>query len=354
MTKLDILENENKEIRMTSLDLVDVINEFRELEDDKAELKHGDFMKKVKEELNILKMLEISQGNISDSTYINSRGKTYPCYELNRDGCLQMLNSESALVRYKTIEYINKIEMENIKLQSDNLELESNNKELHLIATSDDDLALREYQADAIKYSWKRIRPLLEQCTYRNIEEVVESILEFHNKRLKKRDRCNYDNHKVANRTEYKQIVREHIYNILDGIYNVSKDDLLTTVISNVKEDLIIQKLETNNRSVGKLIANKDKNIIDLQCEIDKSIVIPKDSEYCVVNYHGFSHNSMYDYNGYRVCKSKTYNNWIDKFPMEQVVDMKSWVDVDFSKPIEILIDYTCKSAFDVRNLDMT
>ncbi len=52
----------------------------------------------------------IGERNISQSLYIDSQNKKQPCYLLNRDGMLQMLNSESALVRYKTIEYINKLE----------------------------------------------------------------------------------------------------------------------------------------------------------------------------------------------------------------------------------------------------
>lgn len=54
------------------------------------------------------------QPNFRPSSYINSQNKNQPCFELNRDGMLEMLNSESAFVRYKTIEYINKLE-ENLK-----------------------------------------------------------------------------------------------------------------------------------------------------------------------------------------------------------------------------------------------
>lgn len=44
--------------------------------------------------------------------YEDKKGEKRPCYSLNRDGMLQMLNSESALVRFKTIEYINSLEDE--------------------------------------------------------------------------------------------------------------------------------------------------------------------------------------------------------------------------------------------------
>lgn len=115
--------NNLMEIKNTikSTELVEIINEFRKEEGNNVEIRHDSFMEKIKKEIKILESLNInSLQNFSESTYVNSRGKEYPCYELNRDGMLEMLNSESAYVRYKTIEYINKLEEENknIKLPS--------------------------------------------------------------------------------------------------------------------------------------------------------------------------------------------------------------------------------------------
>lgn len=106
----------DKELKITSVDLVDIINQFRELESNKTdkkyvELKHNDLLSKIRKEIEVLDSLGlIGERNISQSLYIDSQNKKQPCYLLNRDGMLQMLNSESALVRYKNIEYINKLE----------------------------------------------------------------------------------------------------------------------------------------------------------------------------------------------------------------------------------------------------
>ena len=96
-----------------STNLLTIINEFRKIESEAneekkyIELKHDDLMKKIKREIETLKRVGIiSLGNISESTYVNTRGKTYPCYELNYEGTLMILNSESTIVRYYTIEYI--------------------------------------------------------------------------------------------------------------------------------------------------------------------------------------------------------------------------------------------------------
>ena len=108
---MKVKTNEGKELRITSVELVDIINQFREMENGRAELQHKNFMAKIKTEVEVLKSLGLDgQLNFKPSSYVNSQNKEQPCYSLNRDGMLQMLNSESALVRYKTIEYINELE----------------------------------------------------------------------------------------------------------------------------------------------------------------------------------------------------------------------------------------------------
>ncbi len=113
---------ENGELKIKSTELVDIINDFRKVESETTnsnyvELQHKSFMTKIKNELKVLESLGIGEQNILPSTYVNSQNKIQPCFELNRDGMLQMLNSESVLVRYKTIEYINKLE-EQVKGQA--------------------------------------------------------------------------------------------------------------------------------------------------------------------------------------------------------------------------------------------
>ena len=118
-----LLALSNKELTITSVELVDIINSFRKEEFDiltangmgskYTELKHKDFMKKIRKEVEVMETLGlVGERNISPSSYINSQNKKQPCFELNRDGMLQMLNSESTIVRAKTIEYINHLEKE--------------------------------------------------------------------------------------------------------------------------------------------------------------------------------------------------------------------------------------------------
>ena len=100
-----------------STNLVTIINEFRKVESETneekrfIELKHRDFMKKIRKEDETLKTLGLNnERNFSLVEYIDKKGEKRPCYELNRDGMIIMLNSESAIVRYYTMEYIKKLE----------------------------------------------------------------------------------------------------------------------------------------------------------------------------------------------------------------------------------------------------
>lgn len=156
-----VLTND-KELRITSVELVDIINEFRKLESENTgrkynELRHDNFKTKINREIGVLESLGLKAHlNFKESSYVNSQNKNQPCYSLNRDGMLQILNSESALVRYKTIEYINNLEEENNKLK-ERQQLISANKEIReLKGTLEDFKKITEEAKEMYKPSHKR------------------------------------------------------------------------------------------------------------------------------------------------------------------------------------------------------
>ena len=100
-----------------STNLVTIINEFRKVESETneekrfIELKHKSLMEKIRKEDETLKTLGLNnEQNFLLVEYIDKKGEKRPCYELNRDGMIIILNSESAIVRYYTMEYIKKLE----------------------------------------------------------------------------------------------------------------------------------------------------------------------------------------------------------------------------------------------------
>lgn len=113
----------DKEVRVTSVELVEVINGFRKQEseatgDKYTELRHDNLKTKISKEIEVLASAGF-EGllNFKESSYVNSQNKEQPCYSLNRDGIMQIAMSESAIVRYKVIEYVNSLEKENKQLQ---------------------------------------------------------------------------------------------------------------------------------------------------------------------------------------------------------------------------------------------
>lgn len=156
-----MLFTEDKDLRITSVELVDIINDFRKLESQNTgrkyfELRHDNLKSKIEKEIEILESVGINALNFKVVNYTDKKGETRPCYSLNRDGMLQMLNSESVLVRYKTIEYINNLEEENIKLK-EGQELISAHKEIVALKdTISDFRRLTEEAKEMYKPSHKR------------------------------------------------------------------------------------------------------------------------------------------------------------------------------------------------------
>lgn len=103
----------NKELRMNSVEVCELINEFRELEGGRSELTHSDLMKKIRKELEVLKLQGLAdEGNFSSVEYVDAKGESRPCFSLSRDDIIQICASESAIVRRKIVQYINQLEKE--------------------------------------------------------------------------------------------------------------------------------------------------------------------------------------------------------------------------------------------------
>ena len=92
--------------------------------------------------------------------------------------------------------------------------------------------------------------------------------------------------------------------------------------------------------------------IADLRLQLVESQIIDK-SNMCWIDIHGFSNNYMFEYaqgspTGMR--KTKAYKYWLDKFPLHQL-DSLDLDNVDFTKPIQIILDFVSIAKFDVENL---
>ena len=142
-----LIKLEGEKMTITSMDLCKLINILRKEEKGEGaiELRHDTLMASIRKEIELLYNMGISLQNFLESTYVNPRGKVYPCYVLNDEGMLQILNKESAFVRYKTAELIRELKEENARLKQ---QLQNNRPQL----TPQEQLALQLFNGgiDAI------------------------------------------------------------------------------------------------------------------------------------------------------------------------------------------------------------
>ncbi|QEH69947.1 phage antirepressor KilAC domain-containing protein [Cellulosilyticum sp. WCF-2] len=118
-TEVVLVGSDSNDVRITSVKLVEMINRFRAEEGNTSEKEHSDLMKSIRKEIETLNQAGIAQGNFSPGSYSDKQNQERPCYSMNKAGVLQMLNKESAVVRYKTVQYIEKLEKENKTLKKD-------------------------------------------------------------------------------------------------------------------------------------------------------------------------------------------------------------------------------------------
>lgn len=123
---LQVLGN-NKQVTITSVELVDLINQFR-IEEDKDNYKpkqHNTLMRDIRNEIE----KGCDEKYFIKSTYINSQNKQQPCYILSKLGVSRLLNSSRITKDLaQTIEYLKSIDM-----YSNIVEIVDNRKEIEFL-----------------------------------------------------------------------------------------------------------------------------------------------------------------------------------------------------------------------------
>ena len=109
MNELVIKVGKKTKESITSLELLELINKFREKEGNDTELSHNTLLRNIREEIGLKFIVQ--------SSYINSQNKKQPMYILTLKQALRILTKESRFVRGKVFEYIEKLEKQNIQLK---------------------------------------------------------------------------------------------------------------------------------------------------------------------------------------------------------------------------------------------
>lgn len=227
----EIMKITNEEIvTMTSLEVVELINNFRKEEGNATLKRHDVLLRDIRNEIETLKTLGISNAhNFVEVTYKDLKGEERPCYKMNKAGIMQMLNKESALVRYKTQQYIEALEnklkqptkplsaMELLKLQYQVIEeqdqkIEEVREDLNAFK---EDIPLFPYECEEITKTVKKIGTLVlggyGSKAYKNKSLRAKVYSDIH-RQLKREFDVN----------SFKVIKRKHLKLALDIVENYS------------------------------------------------------------------------------------------------------------------------------------
>lgn len=145
---MDKLISKEQKDKITSLELVEQINIFREQEGNRAELQHRTLLEIIRDEFEE----EIGMQKILQTHYIHPQNKQpYPMFELTLNQAKQVLMRESKFVRKAMIHYIEELEkqLSTIISYKDRLKLGLFSNDLEIVARSHK--ALLELETSELK-----------------------------------------------------------------------------------------------------------------------------------------------------------------------------------------------------------
>ena len=303
----------NEVVRMTSKELCDLINVFRREEGNNTVKEHKDLMKSIRTELDALLNAGIEdEGNFSLVDYIDSKGEKRPCYSLTEEAVMQMLNKESAVVRYKTQQYIKSLKKQ---------------------------LAGKTIDFNRVFGKYRLRKSIREAQDKRQLLEdyIKLSAIERTAGRLSNKERINSLN---VFADEIESIVANEAIN-MRGSELLSLQELLT--------DISKEKNRLSNKANGGVKSNMTRKIKQLEEELALTVEDNNDVYY-FIDSHGFSANYMYSYGKDKVVKSAAYCRWVNNLNLNKYLPA-TYPNVDFTKPLRISIMFGQKKELDTNNL---
>ena len=297
---------------MTSKELCDLINTFRYEEGNETVKEHKDLMKSIRAELDALASAGIKdEGNFSLVNYIDSKGEKRPCYSLTEEAVMQMLNKESAVVRYKTQQYI-----KSLKKQLAGQTLDFNR-------------VFGKYRLRKSIRETQDIRQLFE-------DYIRLSSIERTAGRLTNKERI----YSLNAFTDEIQIIIANEATNMRGSQLLMYQELLT--------DISKEKTRLSNKANGGIKSNMTRRIKQLEEEL--ALTQEDEDDYYFIDKSGFSVNYMYSYGKDKVVKSAAYHRWIKDLNLKNYLP-QTYPGVNFTQPIRITILFGHKDTLDTNNL---
>ena len=323
---LTIFENQ---LTITSKQLCDIINMFRAEENNNTMKEHKTLMRDIRAELEDLANAGIEgQHNFVPSSYVNSQGKEQPCYNITKAGAMSLLNKESAVVRYKTQQYIDVLEKQ---LMAQVLPQPSNNNNL---------IGINPYSNRLIR---KNINQLRADDIPRYVNQVLDEAKDY----------------KASDRLNTYELTRSALEDLLPTLTDSFDIEMVQAPLRKLNKLIENQKMYISRSKLGsstKKINNLEQQLgewIQYTEELEQQLdnLTPQERNWVAIPYHPFSENYQYDKN-YRI--TPAYRYWRNNFPRHLVPtreEYESNENIDFTQPICIEFKLIHMDKFDTANL---
>lgn len=264
----------NNEVTMTSREVCDLINQFRKEEGNDTVKEHKHLMRDIRKELEDLASAGIEgQSNFGPSSYVDSQGKEQPCYSINKAGVMSLLNKESAVVRYKTQQYIEALEQ---RLIENKLPVPQGPV---LIGSNPCNNYL--------------IRKNINQLDATDIPRYVNQILE------------QTKDYKPADRLNTYLLTRKALEDLLPTLIESYDIAMVRATLDKLNKLIENQKMYINRSKLGQ--AKKQNNKLE---EIIRYYQLDSYDNYYFVPLHGYTVNKAYCAVNNEIKCTKSYNNW--------------------------------------------
>lgn len=310
------ISNNNEELRMTSKELCELINMFRKEEGNETEKRHDNLLRDIDNEVKILQKVEIPTFlNFEEITYADESGRKYRCYSLTKDAVMQMLNKESAVVRYRTQQYIKQLEE-------------------RLIAKS-----LPVPQGPALigtnPYSNYLIKKNINQLNTSDMPRYIDDLLEL------------TKSYTPSDRLNAYQLTRNALEDLLPTLLDSYDIGIVRISLDKLNKLIENQKMYINRSKLGQAT----KTINKLQDTIHHYELDSYDNYY-MVDLHGFTVNCSYCASSNEIKCTKAYKTWKDKADVK-MQDLPTFEELglDPLQPKKVdMYFYLKDETFDVHN----
>lgn len=317
----------DNQLTITSKQLCDIINMFREEEGNSTPKEHKNLMRDIRAELEVLANAGIDNGcNFELVEYTDSKGEKRPCYNITKAGAMSLLNKESAVVRFRTQLYIDTLEKQ---LLAQMMPKSSNNL-----------IGINPYSNRLIR---KNINQLRADDIPRYVNQVVEQAKEY----------------KASDRLNTYELTRAALEDLLPTLTDSFDIEMvqaplrkLNKLIENQKMYISRSKLGSSTKKINNLEQRLDEWIQyteQLEQQIDD--LVPPQRHWTTLQYHPFSENYQYD-KQYHI--TPAYRYWRNNFPRHLIPsreDYESNHNIDFAQPICIEFKLVHMPKFDTANL---